>query len=108
MKRAYVFGAILTILAPAALAQTVTQPKYPPGFNCSAVPAGSQRQACEDSQLTSPPGNLNNEQVPAGRAMQTPGTVSPPTMPNRPTGENGNNGLGTTGPAIGGNSGTGQ
>jgi hypothetical protein len=107
MKRAYAFGAILAILAPAALAQTVAQPKYPPGFNCSAVPAGSQRQACQDSQLT-PRGNVNKEQLPAGGAVQSPGTVSPPTVPNQPTGENGNNGLGTTGPAIGGNSGTGQ
>ena len=107
MKCAYAFGAILLVLAPVAAAQTVTQPKFPPGFDCSAVPAGSQRQACQDSQLT-PKGNVNRNQTPLGGALQTPGTVSPPTVPNQPTGENGNNGLGTAGPAMNGNSGTGQ
>jgi hypothetical protein len=40
--------------------------------------------------------------------VQTPGTVSPPTVPNQPMGENGNNGLGTTGPAMDGNTRSGQ
>jgi len=104
---AFAFGAILAALAPAAAAQDVAHPKYPPGFDCSAVPAGSQRAACQDSQLT-PRGDVNKERLPTGGATQTPGTVSPSTNPDQPGGENGNNGLGTTGPAMGGNSGTGQ
>src|SRR5438093_814924 len=100
MKRAYVFGAILMALAPAAMAQNVMQPKYPPGFDCSAVPAGSQRQACQDSQLN-PMGDTKKNQEPTSGALQTPGTVSPPTVPNTPGGENGTNGLGGTGPATG-------
>jgi hypothetical protein len=107
MKCAYAFGAILMVLAPAASAQTIAQPKYPPGFDCSSVPAGSQRQACQDSQMA-PQGNVNTNQAPTGGAVQTPGTVSPPTVPNQPMGENGNNGLGTTGPAMNGNSQPGQ
>ena len=107
MKCAYVFGAALMAVATAATAQTVTQPKYPPGFDCSAVPAGSQRQACQDSQLD-PMGDAKKDQSPTGGTLQTPGTVSPPTVPNQPSGENGNNGLGGTGPATDGSAGTGQ
>ena len=105
MKRAYVLGAVLMALAPAATAQTGTQPKYPPGFDCSAVPAGSQRQACQDSQLSSM-GDVRKDRSPTDGALQTPGTVSPPTVPNQPSGENGNNGLG--GIATGGGTATGQ
>jgi hypothetical protein len=107
MKCAYAFSAILMTLAPAAVAQDVTQPKYPPGFDCSTLPAGSQRQACQDLQLA-PQDNVNKSRTPTGGAVQTPGTVSPPTVPNQPMGENGNNGLGTTGPAMDGNTRSGQ
>jgi len=98
MKFAYIFDPILMAAIPAAAsAQDVLQPKYAPGFDCATVPAGSQRQACQDSQLqpTVDP-DMNQKQSPTAGALQTPGTVSPPTVPNEPGGEIGN------GPGTGG------
>ena len=41
-----------------ASAEGTVQPKYPFGFDCSAVAAGSQRQACNRSHLDPPMGSI--------------------------------------------------
>ncbi|HET6158793.1 MAG TPA: hypothetical protein VFE34_10645 [Dongiaceae bacterium] len=106
MERACIFGAIMMAALPAlAEAQDVLQPKYPPGFNCANVPAGSQREACQNSHLSpkvvpNPNNKSNIDRSMTGGAMQSPGTISPPTVPNEPgsenrdTGPGGNNGVG--------------
>lgn len=102
MKLAYVFGPILMAIVPAvALAQDVLQPKYPPGFDCANVPAGSQREACRQSQLDPTIDNdLNKDRSTTGGALQTPGTVSPPTVPNEPGGESLDTAPAATAPAA--------
>jgi hypothetical protein len=70
-------------IASAALADgTPPKPKYPPGWDCSAAPAGSQRQACNRSQLNPPMGTIPNTQP-----TQAPQfIVPPPQVPIVPTG----------------------
>ena len=101
MRLASLFGPIMLALAPAAspaasFAQDTLHPSYPPGFDCSSVPAGSQRQACQDSQVGRPSDPIKG-QSPTGSAVQSPGTVSPPTVPDQPNGENGSGGSGNGG-----------
>jgi len=49
------------------------QPKFPPSFDCSAVAAGSQRQACNRSQLNPPMGS-----IPTPTTRTQPDTIVPP------------------------------
>jgi hypothetical protein len=103
MKLAYVFGPLLMVAVPAvALAQDVLQPKFPPGFDCASVPAGAEREECRQSQLNPTTDNdLNKDRFPTGGALQTPGTVSPPTVPNEPGSENRDSGPGSSSGAGG-------
>lgn len=91
--RSRVFGLVLgAFLAPAtAAAEGTSQPQYPPGFDCSAVPAGSQRQGCNRSQLNPPMGSIpeTRRQEPKGGIVQQPRSpsqpmVRPPTIPRLP------------------------
>jgi hypothetical protein len=66
------------------------QPKFPPSFDCSAVAAGSQRQACNRSQLSPPMGSIPetsrtrpNTIVPPVDARKLP-TDRPSTIPRLP------------------------
>ena len=72
------------VIAPAAAAAdgTLQQPKYPPGWDCSAAPAGSQRQACNRSQLNPPMGAIPNPTT----QIQPQFVVPPPQVPIVPTG----------------------
>jgi hypothetical protein len=59
------------------------QPKYPLGFDCSAAPAGSQRQSCNRSQLNPPMGA-----IPQTKGTQPNGLVLPqPQPPELPAGK---------------------
>ncbi|HEY3148980.1 MAG TPA: hypothetical protein VGJ75_21630 [Dongiaceae bacterium] len=70
-------------IAPAiASADGILQPKYPPGWDCSAAPAGSQRQACNRSQLNPPMGAIANPNM----QTQPQFVVPPPQVPIVPTG----------------------
>lgn len=71
----------LAVLPAIASADGKLQPpKYPLGFDCSAAPAGSQRQSCNRSHLNPPMGT-----IPQTRGTQPNGLVlpqpEPPTMP---------------------------
>jgi hypothetical protein len=102
MKLAYLFGSILLAIPAMASAQDVMQPKYPPGFDCATVPAGSQREECRQLELSPAIDNDRaKEQAPASGAIQTPGTISPPTVPNEPGGENAGPGTAGTPGGIG-------
>ena len=69
---------------------TLQQPKYPPGFDCSAVAAGSQRQACNSSHLDPPMGAIPETKrskpssiiPPPKRASPAP--IKPSTIPRLP------------------------
>ncbi len=102
MERAYVVAPILMLVAPVmTMAQDAPQPLYPPGYDCSSVPAGSQRAACEESQLGPTTGNPSDDRPVTGAEPATPGTVSPPTVPDQPDGESRGSGSGTEGGAGG-------
>ena len=87
----------MVLLPAAASAEGTAQPKYPPSFDCSAVPAGSQRQACNRSHLDPPMGAIEQPKrvqpdslvrPPAPQALPT---AKPPTIPRLPgTIQNGN------------------
>ncbi len=100
MRRALVIVPVLMLSVP-ALAQDVPRPGYPPGFDCASVPAGSQREACEASQLGPVDDDPNEDGSVTGAQPETPGTVSPPTMPDGPGGENRGSGPGSQGAAGG-------
>ncbi|HEV8389658.1 MAG TPA: hypothetical protein VGQ35_07435 [Dongiaceae bacterium] len=80
--RARLFGlAFVALVFPAiASADGTQQPKFPPGFDCSAVAAGSQRQACNSSHLDPPMGA-----VPETKRVQPQTIVPPPQPPKLPT-----------------------
>lgn len=103
MERACVLAPVLMLALPVtAIAQDAPQQTYPPGYDCASVPAGSQRAACEQSQLSSDAdGDLDGEKPITGTGQQTPGTVSPPTFPEEPGSENRDSGPGTEGGAGG-------
>lgn len=73
-----------------ALADGSVQPKYPPGFDCAAVPAGSQRQACNRSRLAppmgaiEPPKRVQPDSLVRQPAPQPLPTGKPPTIPRLP------------------------
>jgi hypothetical protein len=71
-------------VASAAVADgTPPKPKYPPGWDCSSVAAGSQRTACNRSQLDPPMGTIPNTRP---GTQQQPFIVPPPQVPIVPTG----------------------
>jgi hypothetical protein len=89
--RSRLFGLLLAALVPlSAAAEDRPQPKYPPSFDCSGVAAGSQRQACNSSQLKPPMGAIPEPTRPKpGRTVQQPlpqrlPTTRPPTVPTLP------------------------
>lgn len=81
---------MVALLPASASAEGTLQPKYPPSFDCSAVPAGSQRQACNRSQLNPPMGPIPETRRPRpDSAIQQPEpsrlpTAKPPTIPRLP------------------------
>lgn len=80
------FAALLiwsAALLPIAAADTKVQPQYPPGFDCSAVPAGAQRQACNRSHLDPPMGA-----IPDSKRIQPqqPSFIQQPKVPDVPAG----------------------
>lgn len=85
------FAVVLAILIPvAAAADDTAPPKYPPSFDCSAAPAGSQRQACNRSHLDPPMGSIELPKraqpdgiVPPVKPQPLP-TAKPPTVPPLP------------------------
>jgi hypothetical protein len=89
----------LSILPATASADGKPQPpRYPPGFDCSATPAGSQRQACNRSQFNPPMGAIpetkgtppNGLVFPQPQPPELP-AGKPPTIPRLPgTIDNGN------------------
>jgi hypothetical protein len=78
------------LLPTYASAEGTPQPKYPLSFDCAAVPAGSQRQACNRSQLNPPMGPVPEQPrlkpqgiVPPPEPQRLP-TAKPPTIPSLP------------------------
>ena len=73
-----------------ASAEGTVQPKYPVGFDCSAVAAGSQRQACNRSHLDPPMGTIEQpKRAQPGILLQQTDpqqqpTAKPPTIPHLP------------------------
>jgi hypothetical protein len=82
---------LLTLLIPAAAASgDGVLPKYPPGFDCSAVAAGSARQACNKSHLDPPMGPIEGPKPAQPKTVVPPvtpqllPTTPPPTVPRLP------------------------
>ncbi len=78
------------MVAAGVSADDKPQPKYAPGFDCSAVAAGSHRQACNRSQLKPPMGTAPETTrskpqgiVPQVKPQRLP-TAQPPTIPRLP------------------------
>ena len=98
MAAARLFAGLLMALMPAAAsADDTVHPKYPPSFDCSAVPAGSQRQACNRSHLDPPTGSIEQpkwmqpDSLVRQAVPQPLPTDKPPTIPRLPgTIQNGN------------------
>lgn len=73
-----------------ASAEGTVQPKHPPSFDCSAVAAGSQRQACNRSHLDPPMGSIEQpRRVQPDNLVRQPTaqplpTTKPPTIPRLP------------------------
>jgi hypothetical protein len=82
------------------MAQDTPQPTDPPGYDCASIPAGSQREACEESQLSRKVDNDLTDDRPA-TDQETPGTVSPPTIPDQPDDRSRDSGPGIEGGAGG-------
>jgi hypothetical protein len=83
-------GLWLLLTPVAATADDGAPPKYPPSFDCSAVPAGTQRQACNRSHLDPPMGAIEAPKrvqpdgvVPSVNPQPLP-TAKPPTIPRLP------------------------
>ena len=81
---------LIALMPASAVAEGGTQPNYPPGFDCSAVAAGSARQACNKSHLDPPMGSIEapkpaqpNTLVPAVTPQLLP-TTPPSTIPRLP------------------------
>jgi hypothetical protein len=102
MKRAFLIG-LMAVWAPVAVfAQDTPQPKYPPGFDCETLPAGDEREACRQAELSpTMESDQNDARSMIGAGPETPGSVSPPTFPNEPGNENRDSGPGMNGGAGG-------
>ena len=80
----------MALMPTAASAEGTVQPKYSPSFDCSAVPAGSQRQACNRSHLDPPMGSIEQpKRVQPDSLVRQPApqplpTEKPPTIPRLP------------------------
>ena len=103
MTRAALLIATMVALMPTlAIAQDAPQPKYPPGFDCDTLPAGDEREACRQSQLKpTMDSDQKDDRSLTGAGPETPGSVSPPTMPDQPGNENRDSGPGSSGGAGG-------
>jgi hypothetical protein len=86
---------LVSLLLAAAAAQAhaadgTPRLKFPPSFDCSAVAAGSQRQACNRSQLRPPMGAIPEiRRIPQERGVRSTAparlpTAKPPTIPRLP------------------------
>lgn len=75
----------LTALSGFAAADGTLPPKYPPSFDCSAVAAGSQRQACNRSHLDPPMGAI--PETTQTKPTQPGFTLPQPQVPVVPTGK---------------------
>jgi hypothetical protein len=82
---------LLCAFSASVSADSTSQPKYPPGFDCSAIAAGSQRQACNRSQLDPPMGPIPEttrraapSAIPQQPEPQRLPTEPPPTIPRLP------------------------
>lgn len=73
----------LAIVPALAVADGAPQPKYPLGFDCSAAPAGSQRQACNRSHLDPPMGAIPEPKP----IQQQPDFIQQPQVPEVPMGK---------------------
>ena len=89
--RARLLAGLVALFIPmTASAEGTVQPKYPLGFDCSAVAAGSQRQACNRSHLDPPMGAIEKpKRVQPDSLVQPPAlqpleTAKPPTIPRLP------------------------
>ena len=83
--RSRLIGLLLAAFIPlSAAAEDKPQPRYPPSFDCSAVAAGSQRQACNSSQLKPPMGSIPEptRQKPGFTIQQPPAERLPMTRPS--------------------------
>jgi len=73
-----------------ASAEGTAQPKFSPSFDCSAVAAGSQRQACNRSHLDPPMGAIEQPKRVQPDSLlrqpdpQLPPTTKPSTIPRLP------------------------
>ena len=75
----------LALFPAVAAADGTLQPKYPPSFDCSAIAAGSQRQACNRSHLDPPMGAIPDT---TQTKPTQPGFILPqPQVPVVPTGK---------------------
>jgi hypothetical protein len=103
MYHVILVGAMAAAFLPAlAFAQDAPQPKYPPGFDCAQLPAGDEREACQQSELSpTKDGDPNVDRSITGAGPETPGSVSPPTFPDQPGNENRDSGPGSGGGAGG-------
>jgi hypothetical protein len=102
MRAPLVIGLMAALASTSALAQDAPQPKYPPGFDCETLPAGDERDDCRQSPLTPATGRGQNDRSSlSGAALETPGSVSPPTFPNESGNDNRDNGPGSMGGAGG-------
>ena len=99
MTREAFLIALMAAWAPAAsLAQDTPQPKYPPGFDCETLPAGDEREACRESELTPTMDSEQNDgRSITGAGPESPGSVSPPTFPDEPGNDNRDSGPGSGG-----------
>ena len=99
MKLRYFLGLALMAMPVAASAQGIVERRFPPGFDCAQVAAGSSRESCIRSTLSPrivP--DMSRRRPIMGQGTQTPDTMSPPTQP---LGETGNT-LGTTRSGVNG------
>lgn len=82
----------------AAFAQDAPQPTYPPGFDCTTLPPGDEREARRQSELDPA---MDEDRSVTGATPESPGSVSPPTFPDEPGNENRDSGPGSSGGAGG-------
>ncbi|HKP25706.1 MAG TPA: hypothetical protein VJV39_17690 [Dongiaceae bacterium] len=102
MRAAFLIGLMAAWAPVAAFAQDTPQPKYPPGFDCETLPAGNEREACRQSELRpTTKSDQHEDRSMTGAGPETPGSVSPPTLPDKPGNENRDNGPGMNGGAGG-------
>lgn len=75
--------AVLALMPLSALGQDTPHPKYPPGFDCANLSVGDEREDCRRSQLD-PKADDDQDKGRAIFGAESPGSVSPPTVPDQP------------------------